>query len=404
MAPESSSSSTGRGGLGPRSSSYAGLLDLIQRHWAGGASPPRDRARARRSRDDASVSPRAASPCFSRQTSWAASEATDTDFETASEGDEEDHATLFPEFARLRADDDDAREEDRPARRRPPAPPDRAAAHWSAECDLASWLVVRGAKYLRDRVKVASAPPAMECVGVDLFSFDDAPHAHVAERRPESWLRRRRAERANRASRANEKPPPWTFVFQFMNPGPPYVSIACYFRPAGERAGMSLDALLAHDRDTPFGRTLRRFLDASDRERDAKFKMVAALTKAPWALRSAVPRRPVILGKKLASGLRYFRGEDHFEVDFELARNAFMDRAYRSLKWASERSEEEIVFLLEGQAEDELPERVLGAVALARVGEAALTKLPPLRAAEEGGGSPPRTSAGKPAGGEGSGG
>ena len=235
-------------------------------------------------------------------------------------------------------------------------------------------------------MKVASAPPAMECVGVDLFSFDDAPHAHVAERRPESWLRRRRAERANRTSRANEKPPPWTFVFQFMNPGPPYVSIACYFRPTGERAGMSLDALLAHDRDTPFGRTLRRFLDASDRERDAKFKMVAALTKAPWALRSAVPRRPVILGKKLASGLRYFRGEDHFEVDFELARNAFMDRAYRSLKWASERSEEEIVFLLEGQAEDELPERVLGAVALARVGEAALTKLPPLRAAEEGGG------------------
>jgi hypothetical protein len=81
-----------------------------------------------------------------------------------------------------------------------------------------------------------------------------------------------------------------------------------------------------------------------------------------------------------------------------------MDRAYRSLKWASERSEEEIVFLLEGQAEDELPERVLGAVALARVGEAALTKLPPLRAAEEGGGSPPRTRAGKAAGGDGSGG
>ena len=101
---------------------------------------------------------------------------------------------------------------------------------------------------------------------------------------------------------------------------------------------------------------------------------------APWALRTAVPRRPIILGKKLGrgGGLKYHRGDDYFEVDFELARSPFMERVYRSLKWASPCAEEEIVFMLEGQAEDELPECVLGAVRLKRVGESSFRKLPPM--------------------------
>ena len=131
---------------------------------------------------------------------------------------------------------------------------------------------------------------------------------------------------------------------------------------------MCLDALLARERDTPFGRTLTRFLAADDATRDSKFKMVCALLDAPWALRTAVPRRPIILGKKLGSsgGLKYHRGDDYFAVDFELAQSPFMERVYRSLRWASACAEEEIVFMLEGQAEDELPECVLGAVRLKR--------------------------------------
>jgi hypothetical protein len=167
-------------------------------------------------------------------------------------------------------------------------------------------------------------------------------------------------------------------VFQFQNPGPPFHSIAAYFQPTGSRAGMCLDALLARERDTPFGRTLTRFLAADDATRDSKFKMVCALLDAPWALRTAVPRRPIILGKKLGSrgGLKYHRGDDYFAVDFELAQSPFMERVYRSLRWASACAEEEIVFMLEGQAEDELPECVLGAVRLKRVGESSFRKLP----------------------------
>ena len=89
-----------------------------------------------------------------------------------------------------------------------------------------------------------------------------------------------------------------------MNPGPPYVSIAAYFAQPGARAGRPRRAFRARE-DTPFGNALARFVDADTPERDRKFKMVCALMDAPWALRSVVPRRPVILGKK--TELRYHR-------------------------------------------------------------------------------------------------
>lgn len=269
-----------------------------------------------------------------------------------------------------------------------PVPADAAAHHWSAECDVLDWLRVRGRGYLVDRRKRIPETPVMECVKVDIFSFQDKPHYNVAETRPESWLRRQRAAAAAAAKNQNgtegEAETPWTFVFQFMNPGPPYVSIAAYFRPTGAREGMSLSRLLEREKGTPFGNALARFVDADKPERDRKFKMVCALMSAPWALRSVVPRRPVILGKK--TELRYHRSEDHMEIDFELAASPFMDRTYRALKWASRHSVEELVFMIEGQREDELPEAILGAVRLDRVDERAVTPLPPLESRAGGGG------------------
>jgi hypothetical protein len=345
----------------------------------------------------------------------------DTDYETASEGDAEAMAEALLSIQGSEEDprDDDAwirvggsdrlrcREEVPSTSRRasfdaslPRASafvahgaPDASAAHWSGDVEIMDWLKVRGPAYLRTRRKQTSATPVMECVKVDLFTFDDAPCDDVANKRPESWLnRQRRAWRGEDTTNGHDDddkhkrvsiatPPrrrPWTFAFQFQNPGPPFVSITCYFQPTGARAGMCLDALLRHERDTPFGRTLSRFLAADNATRDAKFKMVCALLDAPWVLRTAVPRRPIILGKKLGrgGGLKYHGGDDYFEVDFELAQSPFMERVYRSLKWASACSEEEIVFMLEGQEEDELPECVLGAVRLKRVGESSFRKQP----------------------------
>ena len=181
-------------------------------------------------------------------------------------------------------------------------PDDAATGHWSdAWGTVCDWLQVRGAKYLKDKKKAPAEPPVMECVKVDLFSFDDEPHFNVAHVRPESWLnvqRRATAAAAAAASAASARggnggvgagdggggggggatttgdstsrssspstagrgvgdcgggggggggassssssgtgEQPWTFVFQFMNPGPPYVSIACYFRPTGRGVG-----------------------------------------------------------------------------------------------------------------------------------------------------------------------
>lgn len=301
---------------------------------------------------------------------------TDTDYDTASEGqgyESDEFDRLLTRLQSLEAEEHLVMNAD---------PPDAASKHWSAECEVQDWLKVRGPNYLRDRRKQAPAPAVMECVKVDVFSFDDGPCANVANARPESWLNRQRAARTDASASGRDEP--WTFVFQFMNPGPPYVSIAAYFRPTGARSGMSLSRLLEHEKGTPFGNALARFVDADTPERDRKFKMVCALMSAPWALRSVVPRRPVILGKK--TELRYHRSEDHMEIDFELAASPFADRIYRALKWASRHSVEEFVFMIEGQREDELPEAILGAVRFDRVDERAVTPLPPLESRAGGGG------------------
>ena len=152
--------------------------------------------------------------------------------------------------------------------------------------------------------------------------------------------------------------------------------------PAGTRLGMTLPQLLAAEAGTPFGRTLERFLAADKAGRDGKFKVIVALLNAPWALRQVIPRRPVILGKKV--NLEYHQGADYFEIDLDLASSRFCDRIYRSMKWCSKHSVEDIVFMIESQREDELPEIALGAANLMNVDEDACTPLPPLRAAAGG--------------------
>ena len=336
----------------------------------------------------------------------------DTDYDTASEGDTE---AFLESLASLQGGDDYHRDDDSSIRdkghdRRPfeettstskrssfddslpratafiarEAREDTSASHWSSDVEIMDWLKVRGPEYLTTRRKQTPALPVMECVKVDLFTFDDKPQDDVANARPESWLNRQRraweAHSANRNVTHHIRHRPWTFVFQFQNPGPPFVSITAFFQPTGARAGMNLEEILEHEKDTAFGKTLSRFLDSDDKEKDGKFKMVCALLKAPWALRTAVPRRPIILGKKLGKkgGLKYHRGDDYFEVDFELAQSPFIERVYRSLKWASDHAEEEIVFMIEAQEIDELPECVLGAVRLKNVSEKSFQKLQPL--------------------------
>ena len=325
-----------------------------------------------------------------------------------------------------------------------PVPEDAATGHWRDGEGLRDRVHVRGPEYLKDRRKVQSAAPVMECVKVDLFSFDDRPYFNIAEVRPESWLnaqrvasaakRRRRTNGVGTADegaagvkgggsvsssgaspceervgeevggtadegtqsndvlgRTSTSTPeavstdtidgsmsgdPWTFVFQFMNPGPPYVSIALYFRPAGMRLGMTLPQLLEAEAGTPFGRTLRRFISADKKGKDAKMKAIIELINAPWALRQVIPRRPVILGKKVQ--LHYHQSADHFEVDLELSSSPLCERIYRSLKWCSKHSTEQISLMIEAQEEDELPEVVLGSVELMYVDEGACTSLPPL--------------------------
>ena len=132
-----------------------------------------------------------------------------------------------------------------------------------------------------------------------------------------------------------------------------------------------------------FAKTLRRFVETDDDAyRAARVKLCAKLRpQSPLMLRKCVPTKPVLVGKRAST--RFFRGagdtegyEDRYlECCIECGTSASAKYLYNMFSGLSARSDEDLAIWIEGAREDELPERVLGAVRLRRISPKCLTKL-----------------------------
>eukprot|EP00992_Anisonema_acinus_P000826 TRINITY_DN10297_c0_g1_i1.p1 TRINITY_DN10297_c0_g1~~TRINITY_DN10297_c0_g1_i1.p1 ORF type:complete len:276 (-),score=60.76 TRINITY_DN10297_c0_g1_i1:430-1206(-) len=219
----------------------------------------------------------------------------------------------------------------------------------------ADWFQVRGATYLQDRLKVSPESPAMEVVATELLQFEDGCRDDVGSH-PASLLQRERAAGISA---------PFTVVFQFQNPGPPHKAIVMYARPSGPLAGATLTELLQAEAATPFGRTLRRFIEAPQSERLLRLKCIPKLVNAPWAVKSVIPQRPVILGTRCRMPVTV--RDNYLEIDYEVGSHRLADKIYRGIERQSKHVVVDLAFILEGQTEDELPERPLFVIRLSHL-------------------------------------
>ena len=255
-----------------------------------------------------------------------------------------------------------------------------STTHWdAAPCD---WLEVRAASYFVDSKKAPPREaPLLALRHVDLFdgsSVDDDARVDFCRTRPESWFRRE----FERDGGANAR---WTLAMHFVNPDG--ANLVCYFQPEGEGAEGARDARRLCDwvdaNSSPsFARTLRRFLEADDDAyRAARLKLCARLNpQSPLMLRKCVPTKPVLVGKRALT--RFFRGAEdpryenrYLECCVECGTSASAKYLYNMFSGLSARSDEDLAIWIEGAREDELPERVLGAVRLRRISPKCLTKL-----------------------------
>ncbi|OUS47212.1 hypothetical protein BE221DRAFT_72100 [Ostreococcus tauri] len=273
----------------------------------------------------------------------------------------------------------------------------REHQHWSeTSCP---WLSVRSETYDVDRAKTpVTRPMFMTLKHCDLFDQSDLKEGErldVARRTAASWFRKQLDAERDERGKDGVRKVPWTFVFQFVNPDG--AGLVCYFQPAfetgeGDDAATTATEVAARverdaeasglDADHAFARLFRRFLledNDNDAFRSERIKICAKITKGPAMLTQLVPTRPVLVGKRARTVFHSGKGTDlegrYLECDCICADNSYAKYLYYTFSGLSSRSEEDVAIWIEGRGEDELPERVLGAVKFRKISPKTLTKV-----------------------------
>ncbi len=113
---------------------------------------------------------------------------------------------------------------------------------------------------------------------------------------------------------------------------------------------------------SPFDLGVARFLAATDDVRNGKFKLIPRIAEGSWVIKQSVGTTPVILGRKLTT--QYHRGPNYMEVDIDIGSSTVAASVVNLVYGATKSLVIDMAVLFEGQAEDELPEQLLGTVRL----------------------------------------
>ncbi|KAL5977903.1 hypothetical protein ACLOJK_036926 [Asimina triloba] len=122
----------------------------------------------------------------------------------------------------------------------------------------------------------------------------------------------------------------------------------------------------ATDDPLPPNSLLYRFVHGDDAFRNSRFKIVNRIVKGPWIVKAAVGSHAAcLLGKALTCS--YQRGENYLEIDVDIGSSALASAILHLALGYVTAVTIDMGFLVEAQADEELPERLLGAVRVAQM-------------------------------------
>lgn len=99
--------------------------------------------------------------------------------------------------------------------------------------------------------------------------------------------------------------------------------------------------------------------------RSKRIKLIPRVVEGAWMVKRAVGTKPAIIGTKLKH--RYFDGDGYSEVDVDVGSSAMAVGVLKVVKGYAKMLVLDMAFVLQGDEEDELPERIFGAVRVHRV-------------------------------------
>mmetsp|Transcript_12143 Transcript_12143/g.21343 ORF Transcript_12143/g.21343 Transcript_12143/m.21343 type:complete len:489 (-) Transcript_12143:225-1691(-) len=238
-------------------------------------------------------------------------------------------------------------------------PPPLRVEAWSEPS--AETFLIRGKDYMKDRVKVASLLAAFRLFAVDLVNTERPIHSAMCEH-PEERIQRALARERETGTK---ELPEFVFAVNLCVPGSINYHNVYYF--GADRSCMEE----IRNRTTPFGRLMSKFLyEDSNDFRNKTFKLIPRIVEGNYIVRKAVGSKPTILGRKIKQ--HYFRSERYMEVVVDIASDPIAQRVTKLCMGYLQTMVVDMMFLLEGTDETELPERVFGGARLSHVNFAEL--------------------------------
>lgn len=120
------------------------------------------------------------------------------------------------------------------------------------------------------------------------------------------------------------------------------------------------------------GSLLNRFIHGDDAFRNQRFKLVNRIVKGPWIVKKAVGNHSAcLLGKAL--NCSYYKGSNYLEIDVDIGSSAIANAILHLALGYVTAVTIDMGFVVEAQTEEELPERLIGAVRVCQMEMAAAT-------------------------------
>ncbi|KAL2974405.1 hypothetical protein AAZX31_14G103200 [Glycine max] len=120
------------------------------------------------------------------------------------------------------------------------------------------------------------------------------------------------------------------------------------------------------------GSLLNRFVHGDDAFRNQRFKLVNRIAKGPWIVKKAVGSHSAcLLGKAL--NCAYYKGSNYLEIDVDIGSSAIANAILHLALGCVTTVTIDMGFVVEAQAEDELPERLIGAIRVCQMEMASAT-------------------------------
>uniref|UniRef100_A0A0D9X4G7 Protein ENHANCED DISEASE RESISTANCE 2 C-terminal domain-containing protein n=1 Tax=Leersia perrieri TaxID=77586 RepID=A0A0D9X4G7_9ORYZ len=199
-------------------------------------------------------------------------------------------------------------------------------------------FMVRGPEYLTTKVKIPGGEYLLKPLGFDWVKST----SKISEVLKNKNHRVRKAIDSE-VSSGNQ---PFVWAFNLQLPSKDNYSAIFYF--------LSLEPVQE-------GSLMDQFLKGDETFRKSRLKLIANIVKGPWIVRTAVGEQAIcILGRALSC--KYIQGSNFIEIDVDvgssIVANAIVHLAFGYVQTLTV----DLAFLIEGQTESELPERLLAAV------------------------------------------